>query len=335
MTVYDEVNNLARAIRESKEYKEYKAVKEELMKTPDLKAKVDEFEKIRYEEQLLAMQGEQQTAEKMKKLQELYEILVKNPSIKEYFDGIGEIFNPNVSYEGNYAFCVDVFSMVGKKQTGKNLVDEYLEKKYYKQIREILQKMKFSANPKLFVVSDLSGNYGRNLKMSIELFIMEFAHILTGSTINFSGNDETIKDEAVQFFRNYRKQLSEIQNGNITEENKSINENLRKDYILNEEHRKKVMGREYRPISYERYLEVKKDYITNFIVGLRYLVPMFDKPINLEELQECLDLEKFYLAMAKQMIDVTHTTLNSPDKAVHNSFVFVEKYIIKYLVGVG
>ena len=86
MTVYDEVNNLARAIRDSKEYKEYKAVKEELMKTPDLKAKVDEFEKIRYEEQLLALQGEKQSEEKMKKLQELYEILVKNPSIKEYFD---------------------------------------------------------------------------------------------------------------------------------------------------------------------------------------------------------------------------------------------------------
>ena len=86
MTVYDEVNNLARAIRDSKEYKEYKEAKEELMKTPDLKVKVDEFEKIRDEEQLLAMQGEQQTAEKMKKLQELYEILVKNPSIKEYFD---------------------------------------------------------------------------------------------------------------------------------------------------------------------------------------------------------------------------------------------------------
>ena len=86
MTVYDEVNNLAKAIRDSKEYKEYKTLKDELMKTPELKAKVDEFEKIRYEEQLLAMQGEQQTAEKMKKLQELYEILVKNPSIKEYFD---------------------------------------------------------------------------------------------------------------------------------------------------------------------------------------------------------------------------------------------------------
>ena len=86
MTVYDEVNNLAKAIRDSKEYKEYKTLKDELMKTPELKSKVDEFEKIRYEEQLLAMQGEQQSAEKMKKLQELYEILVQNPNIKEYFE---------------------------------------------------------------------------------------------------------------------------------------------------------------------------------------------------------------------------------------------------------
>ena len=86
MNVYDEVNSLARAIKESKEYKEYKEIKNELSKTPDLKEKVDEFEKIRYEEQVLAMQGEKQSDEKMKKLQELYEILVKNPQIKDYFD---------------------------------------------------------------------------------------------------------------------------------------------------------------------------------------------------------------------------------------------------------
>lgn len=86
MNVYDEVNNLARAIRESKEYLEYKEIKSELFVDPELKKQVDEFEKIRYEEQLLAMQGEQQSTEKMKKLQELYEILVQNPSIKEYFE---------------------------------------------------------------------------------------------------------------------------------------------------------------------------------------------------------------------------------------------------------
>ena len=86
MEVYDQVNNLARTIKESKEYKEYKQVKAELMAEPELKSKVDEFEKIRYEEQLLAMQGEKQSEEKMQKLQELYQILVQNPRVKDYFD---------------------------------------------------------------------------------------------------------------------------------------------------------------------------------------------------------------------------------------------------------
>lgn len=86
MKVYDEVNNLAKAIRESQEYLEYKKIKNELFADPDMKKKVEEFEKIRYEEQLLAMQGEEQSSEKMKKLQELYEILVKNEKVKEFFD---------------------------------------------------------------------------------------------------------------------------------------------------------------------------------------------------------------------------------------------------------
>lgn len=86
MKVYDEVNNLAKAIKESQEYLEYKAVRDELFADPDMKSKVEEFEKIRYEEQLLAMQGEEQSAEKMEKLKELYQILVQNDKVKDFFD---------------------------------------------------------------------------------------------------------------------------------------------------------------------------------------------------------------------------------------------------------
>ena len=86
MNVYDEVNNLAKSIKESKEYIEYKSIKTELVSMPALKKQIDEFEKIRYEEQLLAMQGEKQSSEIMKKLLELYEILVNNPKVKDYFD---------------------------------------------------------------------------------------------------------------------------------------------------------------------------------------------------------------------------------------------------------
>ena len=86
MNVYDEANSLARAIRESTEYREYKKVKELINAESGLKEQVDEFEKIRYEEQLMAMQGEKQSEEKMQKLQELYQILVQNPNVKEYFE---------------------------------------------------------------------------------------------------------------------------------------------------------------------------------------------------------------------------------------------------------
>lgn len=86
MKVYDEVNNLAQAIKESKEYIEYRDIKKEVFSDLELKNKVEEFEKIRYEEQLLAMQGEKQSDEKMAKLQELYTILVQNDKVKEYFD---------------------------------------------------------------------------------------------------------------------------------------------------------------------------------------------------------------------------------------------------------
>lgn len=86
MNVYDEVNNLAKALKECREFTEYKEAKDKVKSVEGLRTKIDEFEKIRYEEQLLALQGEKQSEEKMKKLQELYQILVQNPDVKDYFD---------------------------------------------------------------------------------------------------------------------------------------------------------------------------------------------------------------------------------------------------------
>ena len=86
MEVYDKCNELAESIKNSKEYLEYKEVKNIVYNDLKLKDKIDEFEKIRHEEQVLAIQGEEQSTEKMQKLQELYDILIKEPEVKEYFD---------------------------------------------------------------------------------------------------------------------------------------------------------------------------------------------------------------------------------------------------------
>lgn len=86
MNVYDTANRLAQEIRTSTEYMEYKKAKEALNSNSELKQKVDEFEKIRYDVQILGMQGKEVDEEKNRKLQEMYTILIQNKEIKEYFD---------------------------------------------------------------------------------------------------------------------------------------------------------------------------------------------------------------------------------------------------------
>lgn len=86
MNVYDTANKLASEIKNSAEYLDYKKAKEALESNAELKKKVDEFEKTRYEVQVLAMQGKEVEEEKNKKLQEMYAILVEEKEIKEYFD---------------------------------------------------------------------------------------------------------------------------------------------------------------------------------------------------------------------------------------------------------
>lgn len=86
MTVYDTAHDLARQLKKSREYIEYKEMKDIVYANPELKDKVEEFEKIRYETQVLAIQGEEQNEDKMKKLQELYTILLENKDIKKFFD---------------------------------------------------------------------------------------------------------------------------------------------------------------------------------------------------------------------------------------------------------
>lgn len=86
MTVYDTANKLAYEMKNSEEYKNYKEAKEKIMQDPEKKAKIDEFEKIRYDAQVLAIQKGEGDSEKMQKLQELYTILINNKDIKEYFD---------------------------------------------------------------------------------------------------------------------------------------------------------------------------------------------------------------------------------------------------------
>lgn len=87
MAVYDKAYELANSIKESKEYLEYKELKNKVFSNKELRIKIEEFEKIRYEVQVLTVKGNtEQDKNKMDKLQELYKILVENKEVKEFFD---------------------------------------------------------------------------------------------------------------------------------------------------------------------------------------------------------------------------------------------------------
>ncbi len=64
----------------------YKMAKQALNLNTNLKEKMAEFEKLRYDVQLEAMQTGKQNEEKYKKMQEMYKELVEIDDARRYFD---------------------------------------------------------------------------------------------------------------------------------------------------------------------------------------------------------------------------------------------------------
>lgn len=86
MNIYDTANNLAKEIKDSKEYKEYANIKREIANDTERKNKLDEFEKLRYNIQLSAMQGEKDKENSVKELQDKYSNLIIDDKFKKYFE---------------------------------------------------------------------------------------------------------------------------------------------------------------------------------------------------------------------------------------------------------
>jgi cell fate (sporulation/competence/biofilm development) regulator YlbF (YheA/YmcA/DUF963 family) len=90
MNVYDTANNLAEEIRKSEIFKKLKESKEKLYTDPEKKQLIDDFEKLKQEVQIMEVkrQNNQEIDEqdKKEKLAKLYNVLIENKDIKDYFD---------------------------------------------------------------------------------------------------------------------------------------------------------------------------------------------------------------------------------------------------------
>lgn len=86
MNVYDTANRLASEIKNSEEYRNYKKMKEIVEQDQELKEKLNQFEKERYEVQIAAIQAGTKDEEKANNMQKLYIELIQNETMKQYFD---------------------------------------------------------------------------------------------------------------------------------------------------------------------------------------------------------------------------------------------------------
>ena len=85
MYVYDKANELASLIKQSKEYTDYKMLKDELYSDPGTKKMLMDYKKIQFEAQAMYLSGKEVSSELMDKLKKSGEVLQFNPKITEFF----------------------------------------------------------------------------------------------------------------------------------------------------------------------------------------------------------------------------------------------------------
>ena len=86
MNIYDTANRLASEIKQSEEYVNYKMAKQALNLNTELKKRMSEFEKMRYEAQMIKLQTGKEDTEKVEKVKKLFEELIQEEEAKKFFD---------------------------------------------------------------------------------------------------------------------------------------------------------------------------------------------------------------------------------------------------------
>ncbi len=88
MNVHDEAHNLARAIKEAPEYKEYLRLKDLASQNEELAAMLNDFQSKQFEMQTKAVLGEELSSELMEQLQSLSQIIMRDPLAFEYLQAM-------------------------------------------------------------------------------------------------------------------------------------------------------------------------------------------------------------------------------------------------------
>lgn len=84
MNVYDKAHELASAIKGCQEFKDYDRLKKQVETNPELNEMIKDFQSKQFEIQAKQMMGEELGGDVMQGIQDMYQIIMKDPLATEY-----------------------------------------------------------------------------------------------------------------------------------------------------------------------------------------------------------------------------------------------------------
>lgn len=84
VNIHDYAHNLARALRESPEYRSYKAAREKIKSNAAAKQMIEDFQRRRLELQALSLEGKEPSKEKQEALSQLLTVISGHADAREY-----------------------------------------------------------------------------------------------------------------------------------------------------------------------------------------------------------------------------------------------------------
>ena len=84
MNVYDQAHGLAQAIKESQEFKEFDSFRKQIDENEELSKMIKDFQAKQLELQTKTMMREKMEPEDMSAVQQLYEIMTRDPLAAQY-----------------------------------------------------------------------------------------------------------------------------------------------------------------------------------------------------------------------------------------------------------
>lgn len=242
--------------------------------------------------------------------------------IRDELHGLTELFNPYVVYQGYFGFSSDFLVYASKKVNGKNMAEEFLNRMYIEKVKSLLPKVRFTSDFSLYFES-IDTDYGRILRVSSQTFAYCLCKKLFGnvpSIILESKTKEELLENMTSFLKEKRNQVINVISG------KEKSPELEDVYIQSEQYKFKTTKNINNMDTYEQFLDSYKKSVVSLIVNFKYLIEIFEKPVDLAELEECLNLEQFYLIMARHLLDYSNLMIEKFGH-IHSSIVFVAKYI--------